>query len=31
MYQFEKFEDKYESYPSIYKHHQFSLNLGFHF
>lgn len=31
MYQFEKFEDKYESYPSIYKYHQFSLNLGFHF
>ena len=31
MYQFEKFKDKYESYPSIYKHHQFSLNLGFHF
>lgn len=31
MYQFEKFEDKYESYPSIYKHHQFSLNLGLHF
>ena len=31
MYQFEKFKDKYESYPSIYKYHQFSLNLGFHF
>lgn len=31
MYQFEKFKDKYESYPFIYKYHQFSLNLGFHF
>lgn len=31
MYQFEKFKDKHESYPTTYKYHQFSLNLGFHF
>lgn len=31
MYQFEKFEDKWDYEAYSYKRHHFSLNLGYHF